>query len=80
MCNFGLSDRRDLGATVSPVLTSRVGGARESSKNENAIRECATACFVAAFASVPVVSVWFLSALIDWEGVSETIVRLFDLG
>lgn len=59
--------------------SSRPANSRGES-SEPFIRECATAFFVAAFASFPVVTVWFLCAVIDWEGVWETTSRLFDLG
>lgn len=74
--NFGLSNRPALGATTrgGPHI-ARDGGARES-----IIPELAAAFFVAAFASVPVLSVWFFCALIDWEGVAESLIRLLDFG
>lgn len=64
----------DVGGTTIGRSLSRAGAARDP------ISEYVTAAFVGCFVAFPFVAVWFLAALVDWEGVGEVIYRLADLG
>jgi hypothetical protein len=73
--NFGMSRPIGIeGASTADRALSRAGAARDP------ISEYVTAAFVGCFVAFPFVAVWFLAALVDWEGVGDLFYSLCNFG
>ena len=81
--NFAVTSRRDVGATISPALTSRAGATREtyiSPDLRDRIAFWVCVLFFSVVALVVGMSAFGICLLIDWDGVTDSNLSLLNYG